>query len=144
VQVHTRRATLWVVSGVLAAVLACEGLPSSPGSEPDITNKTGYFAYQVSGIRNYSGYDFFTWENRGSEVFVHISPSPESGDALIVLVDAEGRHVFAQSASAQGTFPSAEGIPGWWTVRIYCAAFTGTVTFSARARTETSPPVATG
>lgn len=144
VQVHTGRTALWVLSGLLAAALACEESLSSPGSEPEITNKPGYFAYQASGIRKYSGYDFFTWENRADEVVVHISPSRESGDALIVLVDAEGRHVFAQSASAQGAFPCPDGVPGWWTVRVYCADFTGTVTFSARAKTETSPPVATG
>jgi hypothetical protein len=144
VQVYCRRGALPGAMALLMGVLSCGELPSSPGDAPEITNKPGYFAYQASGIRDYSGYDFFTWENRGSEVVVHISPSQEAGDALIVLVDADGRHVFAQSASAGGNFPSAEGEPGWWTVRVYCADFTGTVTFSARAKADTAPPVATG
>ena len=112
----------------------CDGSPSSPGSRPEITNKPNYFAYQVTGIRNYSGYDFFTWENRGTTVNVEILPAQVSGGALIVVADADGRPVFAERASASGSFPSVEGTPGWWTVRLYYASFTGTVTFDAEGK----------
>jgi hypothetical protein len=119
----------------LLGALACEEVPSSPGTEPEITNETDSFAYQVTGVKNYSGADSYTWENTGTAASVDISSAQAAGAALIVMVDADGKHVFSEPVSADGSFPSAAGTAGFWTVRVYYASFTGTVNFRAQKKT---------
>jgi len=135
VQVYSRRAALLGAMTLLIGALACDEVPSSPGSEPEIANETDSFAYQVTGVRSYSGSDFYTWENTGATASVDISSAPESGSALIVMTDAEGQHVFAEPVSSNGSLPSAAGTAGSWTIRVYYASFTGNVNFRVQKKT---------
>ncbi|MDH3196975.1 MAG: hypothetical protein OEO21_01910 [Candidatus Krumholzibacteria bacterium] len=134
-QPHNVRTLLLCGLAFLMGSVACSDSPSSPGVQPEITNETDSFAYQVSSVKDYSGMASYTWENTGTAASVDISSAPASGSAVIVMADAEGNHVFSEPVSASGSFPSAAGSAGFWTVRVYYASFTGTVNFRAQKKT---------
>jgi len=120
---------------LLAAPIACSDSPSSPGAQPQIVNETDSFAYQVSSVKNYSGSAVYTWQNTGAAANVDISSAPTSGSAVIVLGDAEGKGVFSEPVSTNGSFPTAAGTAGSWSVQVIYNSFTGTVNFRAQKKT---------
>lgn len=120
---------------ILLGSIACSDSPSSPGIQPEVANETDSFAYQVSSVKNFSGAASYSWENTGVAASVDIASAQESGSAVIVLADADGNHVFEEPVSTNGSFPSATGTAGSWTILVYYTSFTGTVNFRAQKKT---------
>ena len=50
----------------LVMVGACGDDPTAPGIEPQITNLSDAFSYQVSSIQNFTGTYSYTWQNTGT------------------------------------------------------------------------------
>jgi hypothetical protein len=50
----------------LVWVAACGDGPTAPGIQPQITNNTDAFSYQVTGIQGFSGTYSYTWQNTGT------------------------------------------------------------------------------
>jgi hypothetical protein len=119
---------------MLASVLAlsaCGDSTSSPGIQPEIVNATDNFQYQVSAIEDYSGTQTYTWQNTGTTATVNQSASVSAGSATLVLLDADGTQVYSRSLAEDGTFSSAAGTAGSWTVRVTYSSVDATVNFRA-------------
>ena len=50
----------------LLVVGGCGDDPTAPGIEPQITNLSDAFSYQVSSIQNFTGTYSYTWQNTGT------------------------------------------------------------------------------
>jgi hypothetical protein len=119
-----------MIAGVLA-LAACGDGATSPGIQPEIVNATDNFQYQVSAIEDYSGTQTYTWQNTGTTATINQSASVSAGSATLVLLDADGTQVYSRSLAEDGTFASAAGAAGNWTVRVSYSSVNATVNFRA-------------
>ena len=127
------------IYGVLAvafALSACSDSPTSPGVQPQITNLTDDFAYQVTDVQNYSSVDNYAWQNTGTDASVDHSTSVTSGSATLVILDGAGTQVYSRSLDESGSFPTGTGVAGTWTIRIvYSATVSPAVNFRVQKAT---------
>ena len=117
---------------LLAAISACGGgsnSPIAPQFQPQVVNNVDAFSFQVTGVQNASSTLNYSWQNSGTRATVNQSASISGGSTTLVILDASGTQVYSQSLSANGTFVTATGTTGLWTIRIVFAGTNGTVNF---------------
>lgn len=129
------RILFMAIIAAVALLPACNGTPTSPGVNPEIVNLPDTFAYQVSSIQNFSGTSTYQWQNSGTSANVNLSAEQSGGGALLVVIDANGTEVFSHSLGDNGTFVTATGVAGTWTIRVVYDSFTGTVNFRSEKMT---------
>ena len=126
----------WTVA--LAAVIGSSGLgacsdSTGPGIQPQIVNVADNFEYQVSDVQGFSGTLSYTWQNSGTSANVNQATTVSGGSVTLVLLDAGGTQVYSRSLADNGTFATATGQSGAWTVRvIYSGATASVVNFRAQ------------
>ena len=108
----------------IVGLAACSDSPTSPGVQPQITNLTDDFGYQVSDVQNYSSTDSYTWQNTGTGASIDHSTSLTGGSATLILLDGVGAQVYSRALDASGSFPSSTGTAGNWTIRIVYSSTT--------------------
>lgn len=110
---------------------ACGGADSAtaPRYQPQVVNLQNDFAFQVTALQNVSDDLQYTWKNDGTAASVNQSPSNLSGSVSLVIVDAAGTQVYSRSLAENGTFTTAAGTAGNWTVRIHFSQASGAVNF---------------
>lgn len=116
------------------AVAACSN-STSPGIQPEVVNQPDSFQYQITAIRNYSGVQNFDWQNTGTQANVDQSAALTAGTATLEILDADGTAVYTRSLADNGSFTSAAGTPGTWTIRVTYADTDATVNFRVQKAT---------
>ncbi len=115
---------------LLVAISACSSSnPIAPQFQPQIVNNVDAFSFQVTGVQNASSTLNYGWQNSGTRATVNQSASISGGSTTLVILDASGTQVYSQSLSANGTFVTAAGTTGLWTIRIVFSGTNGTVNF---------------
>ena len=122
-------AVRWWLTAACVALAACSDPVTSPGRQPEIINGTDNFQYQISDIRDYSGTQNYSWQNSGTTATVNQSAAISAGTATLVIRDASGTQVYSRSLAENGTFVSAAGAVGTWTVSVTYASVDATVNF---------------
>ena len=125
----------WMVLAVGVGLIGGCSNPSSPGVEPEITNATDNFQYQVTDIRGYTHESTYSWQNTGASANVNQAATITHGSAMLILVDGDGAIVYSRSLADNGTFVSAAGVPGLWTIRVNYSDASGTVNFRVQRKT---------
>ena len=97
---------------------------SGTGTEPQITNATDDFQYQIN-TTNFSTNGGYTWRNTGTSARVTNSSSISSGAGTLVIRVSGGRIVYSKSLTEAGT--SEVGPTGEWRIEIAPAGVTGTI-----------------
>lgn len=123
------------VLGLALWIASCGSDTVSPGVQPEISNLTDNFQYQVMDIRNYTHTDSYSWENTGTQANVDQSATVTAGAASLVLLDAGGAEVYSRSLADNGSFTSAAGTAGTWTIRIRYLSAGATVNFRVQKTT---------
>ena len=110
----------------LALVAACGDGPTAPGIQPQITNLTDAFSYQVSSIQGFTGTYSYTWQNTGTLAQIsHASDAGATGTATLVVRDAAGTQVYSgQLVSSGQPLSTPAGVAGNWTVRLVYSNYT--------------------
>lgn len=105
---------------VLALVAACSDSPTAPGIQPQITNNTDAFSYQVTRIQNFSGTNTYTWQNSGTVAKItHSSAAGATGTANLTVQDAAGTQVYSgQLVSSGQPLTAPAGVSGAWTIKV--------------------------
>ena len=94
----------------LALVAGCGDGPTAPGIQPQITNITDAFSYQVSSIQNFSGTYNYTWQNTGTVAKItHASDAGATGTATLTVKDGDGTQVYTGELASSGQSLSAGG-----------------------------------
>jgi hypothetical protein len=117
---------------MLALSAACGGgadNATAPRYQPQVVNLQNDFAFQVTTLQNVSDNVQYTWKNDGTSASVNQSPSNLSGSVSLVILDAAGTQVYSRSLADNGTFMTAAGTAGNWTVRIRFSQASGAVNF---------------
>jgi len=129
------------LAGALATTLFLAGCGSNPttaptpGIQPQIVNNTDDFSYQVSNVGDYSGTTTYWWQNTGISANVNQSTTVSAGSMTLVIRDASGTQVYSRSLADNGTFVTADGVAGLWTIQVVYASSSGTVNFRAQKKT---------
>lgn len=109
---------------------ACGGSDATaPRYQPQVVNLVSDFAFQVSALDNVSDNIQYTWQHDGTAANVNQSPSNLSGTVSLVILDASGTQVYSRSLAENGTFKTAAGQAGSWTVRVAFSQASGAVNF---------------
>jgi hypothetical protein len=114
---------------VLALVAACSDSPTAPpGIQPQVTNNTDAFSYQVSAIQNFSGTNSYTWQNTGTVAKItHASDAGATGTATLTVQDAAGTQVYTgQLLSSSQPLTAPAGVAGAWTIKIVYSNYSNT------------------
>ena len=116
---------------LLAALIllgACSDNPTAPpGIQPQITNNTDAFAYQITNLNNVTGTYNYAWQNTGTLARVtHSSNAGSSGTATLILLDAANTQVYSGALASSGQPTSSAGVAGSWTVRLVFTNYSNT------------------
>jgi hypothetical protein len=115
---------------VLLAATACGDDPTSapPGIQPQITNSTDAFSYQLTDLSSVAGTWDYTWQNTGTLAKVtHASDGGALGTASVSIRDAAGTQVYAGAFAATGeTISSPAGVAGAWTISVSYSDYSNT------------------
>lgn len=112
----------------LVWVAACGDGPTAPGIQPQITNNTDAFSYQVTSIQNFSGTFNYTWQNTGTVAKItHASDAGATGTATLTVKDANGTQVYTGQLATTGQPLSAPaGVAGAWTITVVYSNYSNT------------------
>jgi hypothetical protein len=117
-----------------AAFLAACSDTTSPGVEPEVTNVTDSFEFQVTNVRNLTDTYSYTWVNTGSQATVNQATTVTAGSVTLTISDADGTQVYSRSLADNGTFVTDIGATGDWTIIVAFSAASGTLNFRVEAR----------
>jgi hypothetical protein len=113
----------------LILVAACgDGPTAPPGIQPQITNLTDAFSYQVSAVQDFTGTYNYTWQNTGALAQIsHASDAGATGTATVVVRDAAGTQVYSgQLVSSGQPVSSPTGVAGTWTISVVYSSYSNT------------------
>jgi len=112
----------------LALVVACGDGPTAPGIQPQITNLTDAFSYQVSAIQSFTGTYTYTWQNTGTVAKItHASDAGATGTATLTVKDAAGTQVYSGELVSSGQpLTAPAGVAGAWTVKVVYSNYSNT------------------
>ena len=112
----------------LILVAGCGDDPTAPGIEPQITNLSDAFSYQVSGIQNFTGTYSYSWQNTGTIAKItHASDAGATGSATLTVRDADGTQVYSgQLVSSGEPLTEPAGVAGDWTITIVYSDYSNT------------------
>lgn len=113
----------------MAFVAACgDGPTAPPGIQPQITNLTDAFSYQVSAIENFTGTNTYAWQNTGTGAKItHASDAGATGTATVSVRDAAGTQVYSGPLATSGEpLTSPAGVAGTWTIQVAYSGYSNT------------------
>ncbi len=113
----------------LLFVAACSNDPvAPPGIQPQITNATNAFSFQITNLNNVTGTYDYTWQHTGTIARItHSTNAGATGTATLVLRDAVGTQVYSGTLASSGQpLSSPAGVAGAWTVRLVFTGYSNT------------------
>ena len=114
----------------LAVLAACDTrVTTEPVYQPQIINIRNDFAYQVTGLDAFTSDVVYSWQSDGSAATVIQAPNVLTGAATLFIADGSGAQVYQRSLAENGTFTTAAGTAGTWTVRLKFSEASGDATF---------------
>ncbi len=119
----------------LISVLACGGssAPVQSQYQPQITNATDSFAFQLTGVTNGDGTLSYSWNNTGTAASIDRSSSITSGTVTLTLRDSTSALVYQGSLDGvSGSVATGTGVAGAWTIVVDFAQASGTINFRAQ------------
>ncbi len=124
-------ATRYCLLSLALLVAGCDGSNNviGPENELEVNNASNTFQWQVTALSDITQTLKYTWATTGTVVNVNQSSSLGSGSADLRIQDGTGVEVYSRSLANNGTFQTAAGIAGNWTVTVTLAKASGTLNF---------------
>lgn len=116
----------------LALLAGCDTRVTGPVFEPQVVNVSNDFAFQASALQGVTGVREYSWQSDGSAATVSQLPNNLTGTVSLVIIDGAGTQVYQHALTDTGTFTTATGAAGSWTVRVRLEDASGSVTFHVR------------
>ena len=121
---------------LLLALVGCGSGNSSlnPQFQPQVANATDTFQFQSTGVTNVSETLTYTWQNTGIAANVDQATTVTAGTAVVMIRDAAGTQVYSAGLQNNGSFQSATGQTGNWTIQVALQGYSGTLNFRVQKR----------
>jgi hypothetical protein len=128
-RLHSRLVLLALLAIASLSLLAgCDDDPLSP-FEPEVTNMPDSFQLQATGVTNRTLVRTYSWLNSGASGDVNQATTVSRGSATLSILDDAGQTVYSGDLADNGTFTTAAGDPGTWTIRLELDRYSGTLNF---------------
>ena len=114
---------------VLLASCAKQVRLTDPAFQPQVNNQTDTFAFQVTNLTGVTQTLSYNWQNTGTRADINQASQITSGSATLTILDAAGQQVYTSSLASNGTFTTATGTSGSWTIRISTNGVKGSLNF---------------
>lgn len=139
------RAACALLLAALSLSLAAVGCGGSGGNvlnprfQPEVANNPDNFQFQSTGVQNVTQTLSYTWQNTGIAATVDqattvTSPDPKGGRAVVRIRDANGVEVYMGDLLNNGTFDTATGATGNWTIILALNGYSGTLNFRVQKK----------
>jgi hypothetical protein len=121
---------------LLLALVGCGTSNSSlnPQFQPQVANAADTFQFQSTGVTNVTETLSYTWQNTGIAANVDQATTVTAGTAVVVIRDAAGTQVYSAGLQNNGSFQSATGQAGNWTIQVVLQGYSGTLNFRVQKR----------
>lgn len=121
---------------VAMATVSCGGGGSAlnPRFQPQVTNATDNFQFQSTGVTGVTETLNYTWQNSGIAATVNQATTVTAGQAIVTIKDANGTQVYMGDLVNNGTFTTATGITGAWTITVTLNNYSGTLNFRVQKK----------
>jgi hypothetical protein len=123
----TRR-SWWLVAGAVS-LAACGGNALGPDNQLEVTNTAGSFELHAVALDNISQTLTYGWQNGGTSANVNQSGGVTAGSATLIIYDPRGTQIYVSNLATTGTFQTASGFAGFWTIRIELHGVSGALDF---------------
>jgi len=128
---------LALASALALSTAACGGSsgssPIQPQYQPQITNITDSFQFQLTGVTDGDGSLSYTWQNTGTMASVDRSSALTGGTVNLTLRDAGNTLVYQGPLhGVSGSVSTAAGVAGSWTIVVDFVHATGTINFRSQ------------
>lgn len=127
--IRVKAITMSLLTAVVLAACGDNANLIGPSNQPQVTNATDNFQYQASNLVDVSQVLTYTWANTGTSANVDQSGVVASGTAVLILKDANGVERYNKSLRETGSFASAAGAAGNWTIEVRLTDVSGTLNF---------------
>jgi len=107
----------------------------NPQFEPEITNNTDIFEFQVTGVDNVTQKLTYTWENTGTQANINQASIITSGSAILEIEDINGDSVYLKNLNENGSFTSVFGFSGDWRITVTLSKMNGDINFKVEKST---------
>ncbi len=127
--------TVGIASFVALSLAGCGGgsSPVQAQYQPQVTNLTDSFGFQLTGVTNGDGSLSYSWQNTGTSASIDRSSSVSNGTVTLTLRDAANVEVYKAALNgASGSVQTASGDAGTWTIIVDFSQTTGTINFRAQ------------
>ena len=124
-----RASRVFSVALTFLALAGCSDDPTAPpGIQPQITNNTDAFAFQITNLNNITGTYDYAWQNTGTTARItHSSNAGSTGTAILSVRDAVGTQVYSGALATTGQpVTSPAGVAGAWTIRLVFTNYSNT------------------
>jgi hypothetical protein len=118
------------MGALILGPLGCQDSPLAP-FEPEVLNTVDSFELQATQVTNVQSTLSYSWENTGTAANINQATVLGEGSATLVLRDAMGTTVYSRDLTENGTFSTAAGEPGTWTIAVQLSNCSGTLNFRA-------------
>ncbi len=130
------RAAVLCAALALGMMVGCGGGGSAlnPQFQPQVTNAVDNFQFQATGVRSVTETLNYTWQNTGIAATVNQATTVTNGQAIVTIRDNAGTQVYMGDLVNNGTFDTATGITGNWTITLTLSNYSGTLNFRVQKK----------
>ncbi|HMB68072.1 MAG TPA: hypothetical protein VKU85_02130 [bacterium] len=97
--------------------------------QPEIVNTAASFELQATAVTNVTTTQDYTWQNAGTTANVNQATVVNDGAATLAVLDADGTEVYSSDLAVSGSFVTAAGTAGDWTLRLVLNGCFGDLNF---------------
>ncbi len=124
------------VLAVFATLSGCGSGNSAlaPQFQPQVNNAADNFQFQSTGVTNVTQTLTYTWQNTGIAATVNQATTISAGQSVLSIRDANGIQVYTADLVNNGTFDTATGQTGNWTIVLTLTNYSGTLNFRVQKK----------
>ncbi len=110
------------------------GSALNPQFQPQVANNPDNFQFQSTGVTSVTQTLTYTWQNSGIAATVNQATTVSSGQAVVAIRDKNGTQVYSAGLQNNGTFDTATGVTGNWTIVLTLTNYSGTLNFRVQKK----------
>jgi hypothetical protein len=119
-----------VLAGLIGFAAACgDSNVLGPDNQLEVANLTDNFQLQATAIVDVSETLSYVWQNTGTSANVNQSGNLTAGSASLTIRDDAGTQVYQGDLAETGTFQTATGVTGDWTITVVLNGMSGSLNF---------------
>ena len=110
------------------------GSALNPKFQPQVASQPDNFQFQSTGVTKVTQTLTYPWSNSGIAATVDQASTVTAGQAIVAIKDSAGIQVYSAGLQNNGTFDTATGQTGNWTIIVQLSNYSGTLNFRVQKK----------